>query len=208
MKHIVEFELDGKTVSLETGPPSQASWRRVVVRCGDTQVLVTATSAAEPRQGIDFFPLTVDYREYTFAAGRFPGRVHQARGRPSEKETVTSRMIDRPLRPLSRTAFATRRRSLRPFSPLTRATTRSIYAMIGASAAVAVSDIPVVLTTGSVRRRADRRRRLGYQPQLRRSLGREHSHHRGRRERWHRHGRGRCVRSRRSGHARGHPAWP
>ena len=151
MKHIVEFELDGKTVLLETGRLAKQAGGAVVVRCGDTQVLVTATSAAEPRQGIDFFPLTVDYREYTFAAGRFPGGYIKREGRPSEKETVTSRMIDRPLRPLFPDGFRNETQVIASVQSADPRHDPSIYAMIGASAAVAVSDIPVVLTTGSVR---------------------------------------------------------
>ena len=151
MKHIVEFELDSKTVSLETGRLAKQAGGAVIVRCGDTQVLVSATSAAEPREGIDFFPLTVDYREYTYSAGRFPGGYIKREGRPSEKETVTSRMIDRPLRPLFPDGF---RNETQVIAFVLSADPRhdpSIYAMIGASAAVAISDIPVVLTTGSVR---------------------------------------------------------
>ena len=151
MKHVVEFELDSKTISLETGRLAKQAGGAVVVRCGDTQVLVTATSAAEPREGIDFFPLTVDYREYTFAAGRFPGGYIKREGRPSEKETVTSRMIDRPLRPLFPAGFRNETQIIASVLSADPRHDPSIYAMIGASAAVAVSDIPVVLTTGSVR---------------------------------------------------------
>ncbi len=151
MKHVTEFELDGKTVSLETGRLARQAGGAVVVRCGDTQVLVTATSAAEPREGIDFFPLTVDYREYTYSAGRFPGGYIKREGRPSEKETVTCRLIDRPLRPLFPRGFRNETQVIAFVLSSDPEHDPSIYAMIGASAAVAVSDIPVVLTTGSVR---------------------------------------------------------
>ena len=151
MKHIVEFELDGKTVTLETGRLARQAGGAVVVRCGDTQVLVTATAAAEPREGINFFPLTVDYREYTYSAGRFPGGYIKREGRPSEKEVVTCRMIDRPLRPLFPDGFRNETQVIAFVMSADPTHDPSIYAMAGASAAVAISDIPVVHTTGSVR---------------------------------------------------------
>ena len=151
MKQIVEFELDGKSVSLETGRLAKQAGGAVVVRCGETQVLVTATSAAEPREGIEFFPLTVDYREYTYSAGRFPGGYIKREGRPSDKEVVTCRMIDRPLRPLFPNGFRNDTQVIAFVMSSDPKHDPSIYAMIGASAAVAVSDIPVLLTTGSVR---------------------------------------------------------
>ena len=151
MMQSVEFELDGKKVSLETGRLAKQAGGAVVVRCGDTQVLVTATAASEPREGIDFFPLTVDYREYTYSAGRFPGGYIKREGRPSEKEVVTCRMIDRPLRPLFPGGFRNETQIIALVVSTDPSHDPSIYAMIGASAAVAVSDIPVVHTTGSVR---------------------------------------------------------
>ena len=151
MKHTVEFELDGKAVSLETGRLAKQAGGAVVVRCGDTQVLVTATSAAEPREGIDFFPLTVDYREYTYSAGRFPGGYIKREARPSEKETVTCRMIDRPLRPLFPAGYRNETQIIGMVTSADPTHDPSVYAMLGASAAVAVSDIPIVHTTASVR---------------------------------------------------------
>ena len=151
MKQTVEFELDGKTVSLETGRLAKQAGGSVVVRCGDTQVLVAATAAAEPREGIAFFPLTVDYREYTYSAGRFPGGYIKREGRPSEKEIITCRLIDRPLRPLFPDGFRNETQIIAFVLSTDPSHDPSIYAMIGASAAVAVSDIPTVHTTGSVR---------------------------------------------------------
>lgn len=151
MKHTVEFELDGKTVSLESGRLAKQAGGSVVVRCGDTQVLVAATSAAEPREGIDFFPLTVDYREYTYSAGRFPGGYIKREARPTEKETVTCRLIDRPLRPLFPDGYRNETQIIGMVTSSDPTHDPSLYAMVGASAAVAVSDIPVVHTTGSVR---------------------------------------------------------
>ncbi|MDE0261166.1 MAG: polyribonucleotide nucleotidyltransferase [Bryobacterales bacterium] len=151
MKHTVEFELDGKTVSLESGRLAKQAGGSVVVRCGDTQVLVAATSAAEPREGIDFFPLTVDYREYTYSAGRFPGGYIKREARPTEKETVTCRLIDRPLRPLFPDGYRNETQIIGMVTSSDPTHDPSVYAMVGASAAVAVSDIPIVHTTGSVR---------------------------------------------------------
>ncbi len=151
MKHLVEFELDGKTVSLETGRLAKQAGGSVVVRCGDTQVLVAATSAADPRENINFFPLTVDYREYTYAAGRFPGGYIKREARPSEKEVITCRLIDRPLRPLFPEGFRNETQVIASVMSADPTHDPSVYAMLGASAAIAVSDIPVVHTTGSVR---------------------------------------------------------
>ena len=151
MKQTVEFELDGKSVSLETGRLAKQAGGAVLVRCGETRVLVTATSAAEPRVGISFFPLTVDYREYTYSAGRFPGGYIKREGRPTDKEVVTCRLIDRPLRPLFPDGFRNETQIIAFVVSADPTHDPSVYAMIGASAAVAVSDIPVTLTTGCVR---------------------------------------------------------
>ena len=89
-----------RRISIETGRLAKQADGAVVVRSGDTMVLVTACAAANPREGIDFLPLTVDYREYTYASGRIPGGFFKREGKPSEKEVLTSRLIDRPIRPL------------------------------------------------------------------------------------------------------------
>ena len=93
MVHTVEIDLDGRKLSLETGKIAKQANGAVVVRSGDSVVLVTACSADEPKPGASFFPLTVDYREYTYAAGKIPGGFIKREGRPSEKEILTSRMI-------------------------------------------------------------------------------------------------------------------
>ena len=151
MKQTVEFDLDGKTVVLETGRLAKQAGGAVLVSCGDTRVLVAATAAPAPREGIDFFPLTVDYREYTYAAGRFPGGYIKREGRPTEKEVLTCRMIDRPLRPLFPEGFRNETQIIGMVVSADPELDPSIFAMIGASAAVAVSDIPVLHTTGAVR---------------------------------------------------------
>src|SRR5436190_17513812 len=88
------------TLRLETGKLAKQAGGSVLVRLGDSVVLVTACRAASQREGIDFLPLTVDYREYTYASGRIPGGFFKREGKPAEKEVLTSRMIDRPIRPL------------------------------------------------------------------------------------------------------------
>jgi polyribonucleotide nucleotidyltransferase len=137
-------------ITLETGRLAKQAGGSVVVGCGDARVLVTATAADEPREGIDFFPLTVDYREYYYAAGRFPGGYIKREARPSEKEVLTSRMIDRPLRPLFPAGFKNETQIIAfvisadpEFDPFP-------LAMIGASAALAISPIPTVHTIGGV----------------------------------------------------------
>jgi len=98
-KYVVEREIAGRTLRLETGTWAKQASGAVVVRYGDTMVLSTVVSA-DPREGIDFFPLTVDYREKYAAAGKFPGGFIKREGRPSTKEILTMRQIDRPCRPL------------------------------------------------------------------------------------------------------------
>src|SRR6201995_3951242 len=109
MKHepkVATVELaGGKSLSFETGKLAKQEQGAPIVRSGQTVVLATACANADPREGIDFFPLTVDYREYTYAGGRFPGGFIKREGRPSEREILTSRMIDRPVRPLFAEGF-------------------------------------------------------------------------------------------------------
>src|SRR3982074_1326197 len=100
MLQTVEIDLDGRKITLETGKVAKQANGAVVVRSGDSVVLVTACSNEEPKPGAMFFPLRGDYREYTYAAGKFPGGFIKREGRPSEKEVLTSRLIDRPIRPL------------------------------------------------------------------------------------------------------------
>src|SRR5580658_2405965 len=100
MSHTVEIDLGGRQITLETGRMAKQANGAVVVRCGDSVVLVSACMSEEPKPNAGFFPLTVDYREYTYAAGKIPGGFIKREGRPSEKEILTSRLIDRPVRPL------------------------------------------------------------------------------------------------------------
>src|SRR5438477_11103859 len=95
-----EITIGGKTLSFETGKLAKQAGGSVIVRYGDSVVLVTACRAASAREGIDFLPLTVDYREYTYASGRIPGGFFKREGKAVDKEVLTSRCIDRPIRPL------------------------------------------------------------------------------------------------------------
>src|ERR671915_728219 len=95
-----DIRIGSRTISLETGKLAKQAHGSVIVRTGDTVVLVAASHAASAREGIDFLPLTVDYREYTYASGRIPGGFFKREGKPPEKEVLTSRLIDRPIRPL------------------------------------------------------------------------------------------------------------
>src|SRR5579864_5561842 len=97
----ISIELSGgKTLKIETGKLAKQAHGAAVVRMGDNVILATAVANADPREGVDFFPLTVDYREYTYAGGRIPGGFIKREGLPSEREILISRQIDRPIRPL------------------------------------------------------------------------------------------------------------
>jgi polyribonucleotide nucleotidyltransferase len=106
--HKREVTVGTRTLSIETGKLAKQADGSVIVRSGDTMVLVTACHASSARVGIDFLPLTVDYREYTYASGRIPGGFFKREGKPAEKEVLTSRLIDRPLRPLFQLAGISR----------------------------------------------------------------------------------------------------
>ena len=165
MKQTVEIELDGRTIELETGRLAKQAGGAVIVRCGDSTVLVTATASEQPREGINFFPLTVDYREYTYAAGRIPGGYIKREGRPSEKEVLTSRLIDRPIRPLFAEGFRNETQVIAFVQSADPDFDPSMLALVGASAALTISDIPFLYPIGARARRA-RRRRVGPQPEL------------------------------------------
>ena len=138
----VEIELDGRTISLEAGDLARQAGGSVVVRQGDTMVLVAATMAPKPREGIDFFPLTVDYREKTYAAGKIPGGYLKREARPSDYETLICRLIDRPLRPLFPDGFRNETQLVCFVVSHDQVNPADIIAMTGASAALMISDIP------------------------------------------------------------------
>src|SRR5574337_2203841 len=141
----------GKRLSFETGKLAKQAHGSAVVRMGDNVVLATATANAEPREGIDFFPLTVDYREYTYAGGRIPGGFIKREGRPSEREILTSRQIDRPIRPLFPDGFRNETQIIALVFSADKENDPDVVAINAAAAAVALSDIPFGATVGAVR---------------------------------------------------------
>ncbi len=151
MSHTVEIDLHGSKVSIETGKVAKQADGSVVVRSGDSVVLVTACSAPKPKPGATFFPLTVDYREYTYAAGKFPGGFIKREGRPSEKEILTSRLIDRPVRPLFPEGYSHETQIIAMVLSADPQHDPSVLAIVGAGAALAISDIPFHHVLGGVR---------------------------------------------------------
>lgn len=139
------------TLTLETGEISRQADAAVMVSYGDTVVLVAVTSKREVKEGQDFFPLTVDYQEKTYAAGKIPGGFFKREGRPSEKETLTSRLIDRPLRPLFPEAFYNEVQIVATVLSSDPEIDADIPAIIGASAAMAISGIPFYGPLGAAR---------------------------------------------------------
>jgi len=132
----------GKEILLETGKVAKQAHGSVWVRLGDSIVLVTAVSAAERKEGIDFFPLTVDYQEKLFAAGRVPGSFFRREGRPTEKETLTSRVVDRSCRPLFPEGYSNETQIIATVISFDQENDTDVLALTGASAALQMSDIP------------------------------------------------------------------
>ncbi len=151
MTHTFEIDLGGRKVTIETGRLAKQANGSVVVRSGDSVVLVTACSNEQPKPGQAFFPLTVDYREYTYAAGRFPGGFIKREGRPSEKEILTSRFIDRPMRPLFPEGFMCETQIIAMVLSADPEHDPSVLGIIGAAASLAISDIPFHHYVGAVR---------------------------------------------------------
>ena len=149
--HTAEVNVGGQPLTIETGNIAKQASGSVVVRYGDTMVLVTACFASWEREGLDFLPLTVDYRENTYASGRIPGGFFKREGKPPEKEVLTSRVIDRPLRPLFPDTW---RRETQIVAFVISADTENdsdVLALTGASAALALSAIPFQATIAAVR---------------------------------------------------------
>src|SRR6201991_1351449 len=149
--HKREFQLGQHTFSLETGKLAKQGDGAVIVRMGETMVLVTACHAASPREGIDFLPLTVDYREYTYASGRIPGGFFKRQGKPPEKEVLTSRLIDRPCRPLFPSGWRYETQIIAMLMSADQDNDADVLAITGASAALALSEIPFEKTVAGVR---------------------------------------------------------
>jgi len=138
----VKTEFGGRTLLIETGRLAKQSHGAVTVRCGDSIVLVTATAAKEPKPNAPYFPLTVDYIEKTFAAGKIPGGFFKREGRPTEREILTSRFIDRPIRPLFPDSYMNETQVIATVLSADNENETDILAVIGASAALSISQIP------------------------------------------------------------------
>jgi polyribonucleotide nucleotidyltransferase len=144
------MELAGQTLSVEVGKMAEQANGACTVRYGDTVVLVTATASDEPREGIDFFPLSVDFEEKLYAVGRIPGGFIRREGRPTEKAILTSRLIDRPIRPLFPEGFRNDVVVIATALSIDPEYPPEVFAMIGSSVALSISDIPFLGPTGSV----------------------------------------------------------
>ena len=147
----VEREIGGRILSIETGKIGRQADGAVIVQYGETVVMVTAVTAAPRFDDIDFFPLSVEYREKTSAAGKFPGGFIKREGRPSTKETLTARMIDRPIRPLFPDGYIQEVQIIANVLSFDGDNDPDVLGMIGASAALCISKIPFLGPIGSCR---------------------------------------------------------
>lgn len=147
---IYEIEIGGKKVSFETGRLCEQANGSCLVRCGETVVMVNVTMAKEPRPGIDFFPLGVDFEEKMYSVGKIPGGFKKREGRPSDKAILTSRLIDRPLRPLFPKGFYNDVSVVATALSVEPDVAPEVLAMLGSSFALSISDIPFAGPTGSV----------------------------------------------------------
>jgi len=147
----VELELKGKPLYLETGLFAKQADGSVIARYGDTVILATAVAKKEAREDVDFFPLTVDYQEKAYAAGKIPGGFFKREGRPSEKEVLTSRLIDRPIRPIFPDGFYSETQGIISVLSFGNENISDILGIIGMSAALSISDIPFDGPVGAVR---------------------------------------------------------
>jgi polyribonucleotide nucleotidyltransferase len=146
-----QLTISNKALTFETGKLAKQAGGSVIVRYGDSVVLVTACRAASAREGIDFLPLTVDYREYTYASGRIPGGFFKREGKPAEKEVLTSRCIDRPIRPLFPSGWRYETQVIALVLSADQENDTDVLAITGASAALAISEIPFAKTIAGVR---------------------------------------------------------
>ena len=151
MVHATQVEIGGKTLVLETGRVAKQADGAVLVRYGETMVLATVVASKSPMAGVDFFPLTVDYRERAYAGGRIPGGFFKREGRPVEREILTCRLIDRPLRPLFPKGFKNEVQVIVFAVSADQENDPDVLAMIGSSAALSVAGIPFAGPVGAVR---------------------------------------------------------
>ena len=151
MYHKVQIDFHGRPLSIEVGRMAKQAGGAALVQYGETVVLATAVASQSARAGIDFFPLTCDYQEKSFAAGKIPGGFFKREGRPAEKEVLTSRLIDRPIRPLFPKGFLCETQVIATVLSFDKENDPDMVALIGASAALHVSDIPFLGPIAAVR---------------------------------------------------------
>jgi polyribonucleotide nucleotidyltransferase len=150
MEKVFSMDLAGRKLQIETGKLAQLAGGSALVKYGETVVLVTATASKAPREGIDFFPLSVDFEEKLYAVGKIPGSFMKREGRPSENAILTSRVIDRPIRPLFPKDMRNDVAVVSAVLSVEQDNSPEIAAMIGSSIALSISDIPFNGPTGSV----------------------------------------------------------
>jgi polyribonucleotide nucleotidyltransferase len=151
MQHrVFETEYAGRKLIVESGKYAEQAGGACIVRCGDTVVMATATMAGKPREGIDFFPLSVDFEEKMYSVGKIPGGFIKREGRPSERAILTSRLIDRPIRPLFPKGFYNDVQIIVTCLSVDTDIPPAVYGMIGSSVALSISDVPFAGPTGSV----------------------------------------------------------
>lgn len=151
MRQKVEIELDGRKISIESGYLAKQAGGSVIVRIGDSMVLVTATMAKSEKKGIDFFPLTVEYREKAYAGGKIPGGFFKREARPSDTEVLVCRLIDRPIRPLFPDGFKNETQVTCYVLSHDMENPTDVISIMGASAALLISDIPYTIPIAGVR---------------------------------------------------------
>ena len=150
-KQVVQFQFGGQSVNLETGVVARQATGAVVITMGETQILATVVGAKNVKPGQKFFPLSVHYQEKTYAAGRIPGGYFKREGRPTEKETLTSRLVDRPIRPLFPDGYMNEVQVVLTVVSASKTHDSDIAAMLGASAALSISGIPFNGPIGAAR---------------------------------------------------------
>jgi len=151
MEHkVFEMELAGRTLTVDTGKYAQQANGSALIRCGDTALLVTATASKSPREGIDFFPLSVEFEEKMYAVGKIPGGFIKREGRPSEHAILTCRLIDRPIRPLFPKGYRNDVQVICTVMSVDTDVPPDVYGMIGSSIALSIADIPFAGPTASV----------------------------------------------------------
>jgi polyribonucleotide nucleotidyltransferase len=150
MQRTFTTEIAGRTVTIETGKYAEQAGGSVLVRCGETAVLVCATVASSPRDGVDFLPLSVEYEEKMYSVGKIPGGFIKREGRPTERAILTSRLIDRPLRPLFPKGFYNDIQVVATVMSVEQDIQPDVLAMIGASAALSISNAPFMGPIGAI----------------------------------------------------------